>query len=110
MATSASGRAPKPSTTPRTQASSISSCQRTGLRIGRADLRALKADLALVIAERVVDEVQPAAPALGHLRTLVGVLARDLRREEVLEGDPHALGDAGARESHRSMRLPPAAG
>ena len=55
-------------------------------RLDRADLRALEADLALVLAERVVDQVEAAAPALRHLRALLRVLARHLGREQCCAG------------------------
>ena len=69
--------------------------------LDRADLGALEADLALVLAERVVDQVEPSPPAVGDGRALLGVLARDLGREEVPERDRHALGDADSGEGHQ---------
>src|SRR5947207_4191828 len=74
-------------------------------RLDRTNLRALEADLALVLAERVVDQVESAAPALGHLRTLFGVLARDLGRKQVAQGGGHAGEDAAAGDRHRSRTL-----
>src|SRR5439155_19454502 len=58
-------------------------------RLDRADLGALEADLTLVLAERVVDQVQAPTPALRHLRALLGVLARHLWREQVAQGGRH---------------------
>ncbi len=74
-------------------------------RLDRADLRALEADLALVLAERVIDQVEAAAPSVGDVGALLGVLAGHLRREEVAEGGGHALGNAGPGNRHQCASL-----
>ena len=72
----------------------------------RAGLGALEAGLALDVAELVVQQLQPAAEADGHVGPGLGVLDRGLRLEEAAQRQRHALRDAEARnEAHFTLGL-----
>jgi len=77
--------------------------------LDRAGLGALEARLALDVAQLVVEQLQPAAEANGHVRRHLRVLDGGLWGKETAQRQRHSLGDAEAgNEAHRDLTRGPA--